>query len=87
MVVKTNELGQYYGVQGTTWKDAPILKQTHSNVSRNGRTLLVYKAGSRYQLVAWVTPKAVYWVSNSVSLALGNSQMLDIASSLTRVAG
>ncbi|MEN0014807.1 MAG: LCP family protein [Solirubrobacteraceae bacterium] len=80
-------LGQYYGLQGTTWKDAPILKQTHSTVQRGGKTLMVYKAGSKYQLVAWQTPKAVYWISNSVSLALGNSQMLDIAASLTKVAG
>jgi LCP family protein required for cell wall assembly len=80
-------LGQYYGVQGTTWKDAPILKQTHTAVQRGGRTLNVYKAGARYQLVSWSTPKAVYWVSNSVSLSLTNAQMLDIAGSLTRVAG
>ena len=79
--------GQYYGVQGTTWKNAPILSATHSEVRRNGRDLLVYKAGERTRLVAWVTPNGVYWVSNSLSLALTNGQMLDIAANLVRVPG
>lgn len=79
--------GQYYGVQGTTWKDAPILKEPHTTVTRNGRKLNVYSAGGRYRIVSWTTDRGVYWVSNSVSLALGNRQMIDIASSLTRVPG
>ncbi len=79
--------GQYYGVQGTTWKDAPILRGTHSSVTRRGRTLQVYKAASRTKLVAWQTDQGAYWVSNSLSLALTNSQMLDIAASLTKVPG
>jgi polyisoprenyl-teichoic acid--peptidoglycan teichoic acid transferase len=35
--------------------------------------------------VAWRTPRAVYWVSNSLSETLTNSQMLAIARSLGRV--
>lgn len=79
--------GQYYGVQGTTWKDAPLLKTAHSKVQRRGRTLQVYRAGSRIRNVAWVTPQAAYWVSNSLSLSLTNAQMLDIAAGLVRVPG
>ncbi|MBJ7469949.1 MAG: LCP family protein [Solirubrobacteraceae bacterium] len=79
--------GQYYGVQGTTWKDAPILRTAHDTVERRGRKLQVYRAGSRIRTVAWVTPSGAYWVSNSLSLALTNSQMLDIAASLRRVPG
>lgn len=79
--------GQYYGVQGTTWKDAPLLKTPHTKVQRRGRTLQVYRAGSRIRNVAWVTPTAAYWVSNSLSLALTNAQMLDIAANLVRVPG
>ena len=79
--------GQYYGLQGTRWKDAPILKEAHTTVNRRGRTLKVYKSGSRTRIVAWVTDDGAYWVSNSLSLALTNAQMLDIASSLTRVPG
>ena len=79
--------GQYYGVQGTTWKDAPILKEAHTMVRRRNRTLNAYSAGGRYRIVSWTTDDGVFWVSNSVSLALGNKQMLDIASSFTRVPG
>lgn len=78
-------LGQYYGLQGTTWKDAPILRGRHYSVTRRGRSLDVYLAGGRPQLVAWQTPKAVYWVSNTVSLAFTTSQLVDIAASLQRV--
>lgn len=79
--------GQYYGVQGTTWKDAPILTTAHTTVKRGGRTLQVYRAGSRIKMVAWITPEGAYWVSNSLSLALTKDQMLDIAASLKRVPG
>lgn len=81
------ENGQYWGVQGLTWRNPPILRDQHTTVSRNGRTLVVYRTGSRYRLVAWRTSKGVYWVSNTVSNLLTNAQMLDIAANLKRVPG
>ena len=82
------ENGQYYGVQGTTWRNPPILDETHRTITRSGRKLLLYGApGGRYRLIAWKTPKGVYWVSNTVSNRLTNAQMLGIASSLRRVPG
>ncbi|MBO9531526.1 MAG: LCP family protein [Solirubrobacteraceae bacterium] len=80
-------LGQYYGVQGTTWKDAPILSGTHHEVRRNGRTLQVYLAGTRAQIVSWTTSDGVFWVSNTLSQSLTTRQMIDIAASLRRVPG
>lgn len=79
--------GQYYGVQGTTWKDAPILKDKSYPAKRNGRTLRVYPDGNSYRLVAWKTANGVYWVSNTVSGTLTKAQMLDIAANLKRVPG
>ncbi|MFT4034085.1 MAG: LCP family protein [Patulibacter sp.] len=81
------ENGQYWGVQGLTWRNPPILKDVHSTVTRNGRKLVVYRTGNRYRLVAWRTPNGVYWVSNTVSNLLTNAQMLDIAANLKRVPG
>lgn len=81
------EVGQYWGIQGTTWKDAPILKERSSTVKRNGRTLKVYPAGGNYRMVSWSTPNGVYWVSNTVSQTLTKQQMLDIAANLKRVPG
>lgn len=81
------ENGQYWGVQGLTWRNPPILKDTHTTVTRNGRKLDVYRTGSRYRLVAWRTSKGVYWISNTVSNLLTNAQMLDIAANLKRMPG
>jgi len=81
------EVGQYWGIQGTTWKDAPILKERSSTVKRNGRTLKVYPAGGNYRMVSWSTPNGVYWVSNTISQTLTKQQMLDIAANLKRVPG
>jgi polyisoprenyl-teichoic acid--peptidoglycan teichoic acid transferase len=77
--------GQYYGVQGTTWKDPPILAGRHRTQRVGRRTYSLYSDGGRLRLVAWRTPKAVYWVANTLSLELTNAQMLAIADSATRV--
>jgi LCP family protein required for cell wall assembly len=77
-------LGQFYGVQGTTWKNAPILSETSEVRYVAGKRLELHFDGGKLRLVAWRTPQAVYWVSNTLSLDLSNQQMLGIAASLTR---
>jgi polyisoprenyl-teichoic acid--peptidoglycan teichoic acid transferase len=77
-------LGEYYGVQGTTWRDAPILTNPTETRTINGRQLLLYVNGGKISLVAWRTPQAVYWISNTLTDEIGNRQMLAIAGSLTR---
>ena len=83
-VVLNSNLGEFYGIQGTTWLHPPILNATSSTEYVNGKQLQVFKNGSRVSLVAWRTPKAVYWVSNTLADAIGNGQMIAIAASLTR---
>ena len=81
-----NEIeGQYYGVQGTTWRSPPILDGAHSTQRMAGRSYRVYYDGGKIRLVAWETPRGVYWVSNSLSRDLSNRAMLGIARSLTRI--
>jgi len=75
--------GQYWGVQGTTWPTPPILQGPHDVIKRHGRNLGVYKDGSKIHLVSWRHDDAVYWVKNTLSNALSNAQMLEIASTLT----
>jgi LCP family protein required for cell wall assembly len=77
-------LGQFYGVEGTTWKRAPILASPSETRVIGGKRLELHFDGSKLRLVAWRTPQAVYWVSNTLSLDLSNQQMLSIAGSLTR---
>jgi hypothetical protein len=44
----------------------------------------MYFNGHKGSLVAWKTPQAVYWISNTLTDTLSNSQMVGIAGSLTR---
>jgi LCP family protein required for cell wall assembly len=85
IVVDTGRQGQYYGIQGTNWKSPPILDNPSSTTRMRGRTYQLFADGNRLALVAWRTPRAVYWVSNTLSRTLTNAQMLAIARSLTRV--
>ena len=83
-VVLNPVLGQYYGVQGTTWQDPPILTDKHQTRSVNGKQVDVYFNGSNITLVAWHRPGGgVYWISNTLTDDLTNAQMVAIAGSLT----
>jgi len=82
---KTDGYGQYYGVQGTTWKRPPILDNPTRRVRRGGRTLSLYYDGRDVRLVAWRTAKAVYWVTNTLTRTLSPSEMIGIATSLRRL--
>jgi len=85
IVLWAGVIGQYYGVQGTTWKAAPILDNPTDEVRMRKRTYKRYFDGRKIRLIAWETPKAVYWVSNSLLQKLTNKQMMDIARSLQRI--
>ena len=81
------ENGQYYGVQGTSWKSPPILDNPTEKTRMRGRDYELFYDGRKLRLVAWKTDRASYWVSNSLSLRLTNPQMLALARSLTRAGG
>ncbi|MGI9098908.1 MAG: LCP family protein [Solirubrobacteraceae bacterium] len=85
IVLAEGDNGQYYGVQGTTWKAPPILDNPTDEVRMRKRTYQRYFDGHRLRLVAWKTGRAVYWVSNTLSQRLTNRQMMDIARSLQRI--
>jgi LCP family protein required for cell wall assembly len=85
MVLRAPGVGEYYGIQGTTWKAPPLLDDPDRTVTRGKRKLKLYMDGSRVRLVAWRTRKAVYWVSNTLSQSVGQAQMIEIAASLRRL--
>jgi LCP family protein required for cell wall assembly len=85
IVISAGLNGQFYGVQGTDWKSPPILDDPSEEIPMRGRTYQLFYDGNRLRLVAWHTPRAVYWVSNSLSETLSNKQLLAIARSLGRV--
>ena len=77
--------GQYYDIDGTTWLDPPILAGGHQVQRVGGKTLDLYFNGSKLGVVAWRTPDAVYWISNTLTSDLSKQQMIGIAASLVRV--
>jgi polyisoprenyl-teichoic acid--peptidoglycan teichoic acid transferase len=81
MVAKRNLVGEYYGIQGTTWRDPPILADKSEKRRMGGRMFELHYDGDRLRLVAWRTKKAVYWVSNTLLQSLTERQMLAIARS------
>ena len=85
LVLAKGVVGEYYGIQGMTWRAPPILDDPHETIVKNGRKLMVYRDGKRIRLVAWKTKKAVYWVSNTLTRSLTDSQMMGIATSLKRL--
>ena len=87
IVLSAGEAGEYYGVQGTTWKTPPILEGHDDEVRMRNRTYRRYFDGRKIRLIAWTSPQAAYWVSNTLSQRLTNRQMMDIARSLQGIDG
>jgi polyisoprenyl-teichoic acid--peptidoglycan teichoic acid transferase len=75
-------LGEYYGVQGTTWSDPPLLRHPARIEVVNGRRLREYGTGSALTLVAFSTQSATYWVSNTLTDSIPGSELIAIAASM-----
>jgi polyisoprenyl-teichoic acid--peptidoglycan teichoic acid transferase len=84
LTLDAGAVGEFYGVQGTSWRNPPILRDPSETRRVNGRKLLLFFDGSRLQTVGWKTRRGSYWVSNTLLESIGNRQMLAIAGSLTR---
>jgi LCP family protein required for cell wall assembly len=85
LVLRAPGIGEYYGVQGMTWKAPPILDGPDRTMMRRGRKLRLYYDGKRLRLVAWKTKRGAYWVSNTLTQSIGEDQMIEIAASLKRL--
>lgn len=79
MVIKRGLVGEYYGLQGTTWRNPPLLESSFDKRRIGGRTFELHYDGDRVKLVAWRTAKGVYWVENTLLQTLSKDQMLTIA--------
>jgi LCP family protein required for cell wall assembly len=82
LVINSTE-GQYYTVQGTTWRHPPILRKPSKVETVNGKKLFEYSYGGKLGLVAFRTPLAVYWIANTLTDSIPASQMVAMAASLT----
>jgi polyisoprenyl-teichoic acid--peptidoglycan teichoic acid transferase len=85
MVISKGTVGEYYGLQGLTWKNPPILEDPSEIRTIGGRKYELHYDGDRLRLVAWRTKKAVYWISNTLLQSLSERQMLAIARSARKL--
>jgi LCP family protein required for cell wall assembly len=74
-------LGEYYDVEGTTWKHPPILNSPTKTQTYNGLKLYEYYNGGKLSLVAVRIGRAVYWISNTLTDSIPASQMIGMAAS------
>jgi polyisoprenyl-teichoic acid--peptidoglycan teichoic acid transferase len=75
-------LGDYYGVQGTTWKNSPLLANPTQTRLVAGKKLLLFANGGQLTTVAWRTPQGAYWISNTLTTTITNQQLVSIAASM-----
>jgi hypothetical protein len=80
-------LGDYYGFEGTRWKDPPILSATHQDRTIGDRDYKLYYDGDRLRMVAWQTDDGSFWLSNSLIETISNEDMLKIAVGFRQLPG
>jgi LCP family protein required for cell wall assembly len=72
----------YWQIEETTWNNAPILQNPTGQLVYHHQKYFLYTSGGTIQMVALRTPKASYWVMNTILNELSNSTMLAIAEGL-----
>ena len=85
LVLRAPGIGEFYGLQGLSWKAPPILDDPDRTIVRRGKKLKLYYDGRRLRLVAWKTRRGVYWVSNTLTQSIGAAQMVEMAARLRRL--
>ena len=83
LTFNVNGTYKYWQVEESTWNSAPILQNPSFTLIHKGQKYLVYTSGGAIQRVALRTPRATYWVSNTILNELSNSTMIAIAESLS----
>jgi LCP family protein required for cell wall assembly len=85
IVISAGAPGEYYGVQGMTWRNPPGFDRPDRVREYNGRKLMLFYDGSRIRQIAWRTPRALYYVTNTLDRKISNTRMIAIAASLKRL--
>jgi polyisoprenyl-teichoic acid--peptidoglycan teichoic acid transferase len=85
IVVAAGAPGEYYGVEGTTWRNPPILSEPDRVRIQNGRKLLLFYDGRHLRMIGWHTRRATYWMTNTLDRSISNARLLAITLSLRRL--
>jgi LCP family protein required for cell wall assembly len=81
-LVLTNGALEYWGVQMTSWTEAPILDGPNKVIVIGGRRYELHYAGAHLHMVVLRERGAAYWVVNTILNSLSNETMLAIAKGL-----
>ncbi len=73
---------EYWGVQETNWKDAPVLANRNFHRIINGRGYDFYYRGQKLHMIVLRKDGATYWVVNTLLDSLSNETMIAIAKGL-----
>jgi len=76
------EIAGYWGIEETSWDGAPALQQPNFKHRIKGREFDFYYDGPHLHMVVLKTPKASYWVVNTLTDTLSNETMIAIAKGL-----
>ncbi len=76
------ELSAYWGIEETSWNDAPVLDQPNFKHVIKRREYYFYYSGAHLHMVVLKTRKASYWVVNTLDDLLSNETMIEIAKGL-----
>jgi hypothetical protein len=84
LVLSTTASGyeEFWGIQQTTWEDAPALQQPSTQRRIKGRDYDLYFNGAKLHMVVLRGEEASYWVVNTLLDTLSNETMLEIAKGL-----
>jgi LCP family protein required for cell wall assembly len=77
-------LGEYYGVQGTAWRNPPLLSSPTQTKFVSGKKLLLFANGGKLTTVGWKTAHGAYWLSNTLTTDIPNRELVSLAASLAR---
>ena len=77
---------EYWGVQETTWPEAPVLGDRSIHRILNGRSYDLYFHGPHLHMIVLREHGATYWVVNTLLDSLSNETMLAIAKGLRPLA-
>jgi LCP family protein required for cell wall assembly len=75
----TNE---YWGIQQTSWTEAPILNGPTLERRIGGREYKLYFSGQKLHMIAFESDGGAYWVINTLQNRLSNETMIAIARGL-----
>ncbi|MFL5906259.1 MAG: LCP family protein [Solirubrobacterales bacterium] len=80
-------IGDYYGFEGTSWREPPVLDNPSDEKTIGDRDYKLYYDGDRLRMVAWQTDRGSFWVSNSFIETISNEDMLKIAQGFRQLPG